>query len=87
MATIEITTEIQSNMNTVVATIRQICDKDGNFYYNDLKATGLSRTEVRQAIAFLNRAGHAIVEMRSELGYWQDQTIYWARRELAKANC
>lgn len=77
---------IQSNMNTVTSAIRQICDKDGNFYFDEMvTASGLDAVAVRQAICFLNKAGHRIEKMRSQLGYWQDQKIYWARRELAKS--
>lgn len=74
------------NMNRVLETIRQICDKDGNFYFDGLRQSGLSRVEVHQSIAQLNKAGHTILKMRSEAGYWQDQEIYWNRRELAKAS-
>lgn len=80
-----ITTEIRANMSAVTSTIAQICDKNGNFYFDELKATGLSRAAVMQAIAFLNESGHPVLKMRSEFGYWQDQTIYWNRAELMKA--
>lgn len=80
------TEQITANMNTVTSAIRQICDKDGNFYFDEMvAASGLDAVAVRQAICFLNKAGHSIVKMRSGLGEWQDQKIYWARRELAKS--
>jgi hypothetical protein len=71
-------------MNRVLETIRAICDKDGNFYFDELRQSGLSRVEVRQAIVLLNKAGHTILNMRSEAGYWQYQNIYWARKEMAR---
>lgn len=78
---------IEQNMNIVTSTIAQICDKDGNFYFDEMvAASGLDAVAVRQAICFLNKAGHRIEKMRSGLGEWQDQKIAWARRELAK-NC
>lgn len=79
-------TAITENMSTVTSAIRQVCDKDGNFEMSELDSvSGLSRAETMQAICFLNKAGHSIVTMRSQLGYWQDQTIYWSRRELARS--
>lgn len=86
MTKIQITEEIKKNMSTVTSTIRQICDKDGNFEIETLESeSGLSRMAINQALAFLNKSGHSIVKMLSQAGYWQDQEIYWARREMAKA--
>jgi hypothetical protein len=88
MTKIQITEEIRNNMNTVTSTIRQICDKDGNFEMDELvSVSGLHIVEIKQAIAFLKKSGHDIEKMHSDFGYWQDQKVYWARRDLAKAGC
>lgn len=85
--TMKITETIQNNMNTVLDTIRAIMDKDGNFFFNDLRQAGLSRVEVRQALCFLNATGRDIIEMRGgDVGFWQWTDIKWARRDLVKAN-
>lgn len=85
MTNLNITAEIQNNMNTVLDTIRQICDKDGSFEYNELKATGLTRAEVAQALVYLNKTGQTIIKMRSEASYWMWTNVKWARLDLAKA--
>lgn len=77
-----ITEQIRSNMNRVLDALRQIVDKDGNFYFDELK-TGLSRAEVMQAICFLNKEDHGILKMRSAIGYWRWEKAYWARRQVA----
>lgn len=74
---------IRANMNTVLDTLRQVIDKDGNFYFDELKASGLSRAEVMQAICFLNKEDHGIMKMRSAIGYWRWEKAYWARRQVA----
>lgn len=67
MATIEITTEIRANMNITLDTLRQVVDKDGYFEFDDLRATGLKRVEVMQAIALLNKEGQSIKQERVTL--------------------
>ena len=80
-----ITEEIKSNMNIVLDTIRSIMDKDGNFEFDDLRQSGLSRVEVRQALAFLNKNGYSIIKMRGgDFDYWQWTDVKWARRDMAK---
>ena len=59
--------QIRENMNTTLNTLRQIVDKDGNFEFTDLKATGLTRVEVQQAISFLNKEGQSIRQERITL--------------------
>jgi len=77
-----ITEQIRSNMNIVLDTLRQIIDKNGCFEFDGLRASGLSRVEVMQAIAFLNKEDHGILKMRSEYGFWRWEKAYWARRQV-----
>jgi hypothetical protein len=65
MTKIQITAEIQSNMNTTLDTLRQIVDKNGYFEFDSLRATGLKRVEVMQAITFLNDEGQDIRQNRT----------------------
>lgn len=88
MTKIQITDEIRQNMNITLDTLRQIVDKDGCFDFSDLRQSGLSRVEVRQAIVFLNQAGHTIIKMRGgDFDYWCWTDVKWARRDLAKEAC
>lgn len=66
MTKIQITTEIRENMNRVLDTLRQIVDKNGYFEFDGLRATGLKRVEVVQAINFLNSVdGQSIRQNRT----------------------
>jgi hypothetical protein len=89
MATIDITPEIRENMNTVLNALRQICTHDGSFEFDELKSTGLSRTDVMQAIAFLNDAGQCIRKEPVRLFgctmyQWCWRTVYENKMKVAR---
>lgn len=52
----QVTLEIRKNIDLVIETLSQVADEYGYFELVSLKATGLTRLEVMQAISFLNEA-------------------------------
>lgn len=72
---IEITTEIREHMTRVLNVLHLICYWNGIFDFEKLRATGLSRAEVKQAIECLVAEGYRIAEHR--FGYGLSMAGSW----------
>lgn len=76
--------ELTAEMIKVIDTLHQICDENGYFEFNDLRATGLSSVEVRAAIVALNKAGYSISQNKTtcfggaSFYGWQWHDVAWS---------